>query len=501
MNFNADPAVGKGVDNLFEQAEGNKQATERTQFLAWISCLDFHSTHMETASKRTPGTGIWFIQDSRFFDWLSGKLRFLWYPGNPGVGKTILTSLIIDHLRLTRSSNAAVPAVTEHLKAAGGATRIYLSPSPFPSQNLHITKRRPTVPELMDALRQEVQSYSSVYIVVDALDECSNKAQDFFFRFYIPQYPLDSSGIGWPDLGIEAQDKDIQTYIKGRILEEDSLKDLIEGDTVLETEIINQIITKATGKFLQACLQLDSLASQLHRHGLRAALSTLPESITSSYDSAMVRVQAQGNIACNLADHIFFFLAYAKRLLSVNALQAAITISMNPDINYLDEEKIVNIKRLTSVCAGLVVIINDQPSKKDNNTTQEYFQHKQDAFFPTIHSLMTITCLRYLSFNGVDRHQVRERPFGIYASASWQQHAHDDEEKVIQHVLAFLQNKGHLLGFDNQPEHFPQPAHLHYIAEHGLHQTLAVMLNDNIILLDSVDKDGKTVRIRGSCHC
>ncbi|KAJ7575476.1 hypothetical protein C8J56DRAFT_1063074 [Mycena floridula] len=459
MNFNADPAVGKGVDNLFEQAEGNKQATERTQFLAWISCLDFHSTHMETASKHTPGTGIWFIQDSRFFDWLSGKLRFLWYPGNPGVGKTILTSLIIDHLRLTRSSNAAVPAVTEHLKAAGGATRIYLSPSPFPSQNLHITKRRPTVPELMDALRQEMsvptRHKTSLFQQHVMADFALHLTQ---FRFYIPQYPLDSSGIGWPDLGIEAQDKDIQTYIKGRILEEDSLKDLIEGDTVLETEIINQIITKAIGKFLQACLQLDSLASQLHRHGLRAALSTLPESITSSYDSAMVRVQAQGNIACNLADHIFFFLAYAKRLLSVNALQAAITISMNPDINYLDEEKIVNIKRLTSVCAGLVVIINDQPSKKDSrasrsqawsvkdstiqlvhNTTQEYFQHKQDAFFPTIHSLMTITCLRYLSFNGVDRHQVRERPFGIYASASWQQHAHDDEEKVIQHVLAFLQ--------------------------------------------------------------
>ncbi|KAJ7575477.1 ankyrin repeat-containing domain protein, partial [Mycena floridula] len=36
---------------------------------------------------------------------------------------------------------------------------------------------------------------------------------------------------------------------------------------------------------------------------------------------------------------------------------------------------------------------------------------------------------------------------------------------------------------------------LHYIAEHGLHQTLAVMLNDNIILLDSVDKDGKTTAL------
>ncbi|KAJ7577171.1 hypothetical protein C8J56DRAFT_799150, partial [Mycena floridula] len=74
---------------------------ERAQFLVWISSLDFHSTHMEIASKRTVGTGTWFIQDPRFLDWLSGKLRFLWCPGNH-------KSLIIDHLRLTKSSNVVV---------------------------------------------------------------------------------------------------------------------------------------------------------------------------------------------------------------------------------------------------------------------------------------------------------------------------------------------------------------------------------------------------------
>ncbi|KAJ7572128.1 hypothetical protein C8J56DRAFT_876788 [Mycena floridula] len=359
---------------------------------------------METAAKRTVGTGTWFIQDPCFLDWLSRKLRFLWCPGNPGAGKTILSSLIIDHLHSTMSSDVAVVCIycdynqkssQTSTQLLGNILKQLVEPQKSISGHLislHKTcmsqKRHPTIPELMDALHREVQSYSSVYIVVDALDECSDRAQDLFISTKpnsglqslsdTVQILITSRNIfsisqalnAQTRLDIEAPDKDIQTYIKSRILEEDRLKRLIKGDTVLESEIITQILIKATGKFLQARLHLDSLASQLHCHSLRAALSTLPESITSSYDSAMVRVQAQGNIECNLAYHTFFWLAYAKRPLSVIALQAAITISMNPDINYLEEERIVDIELLTSVCAGLVVVINDYPGGENNEASR-----------------------------------------------------------------------------------------------------------------------------------
>ncbi|KAJ7577221.1 hypothetical protein C8J56DRAFT_799083, partial [Mycena floridula] len=362
----------------------------------WISCLDFHSIHIETASKRTPGTGTWFIQDSRFLDWLSGKLRFLWCPGNPGVGKTILTSLIIDHLRL--SSNVAVVCIYCDYNQQNDQTPTQLLGSilgqlvePRESISHHLLslhrtcmsqKRHPTIPELMDALRQEIPSYSSVYIVVDALDECSNKTQDLFVSTKpdgglrslsdTVQILITSRNIlsiaqaldGQTCLGIEAQDQDLHTYIKARIMEDKELKRLIKNDTAFETEIINQITLKATGKFLQARLHLDSLSDQPHRNALRAALTTLPQEINSSYDSAMVRIDAQKSTHRAIAYHVFFWLAYAKRPLTVKALQAAIAISLDPDMTVLDGNGIVDVDRLTGVCAGLVVIINDQPSKE-----------------------------------------------------------------------------------------------------------------------------------------
>ncbi|KAJ7579995.1 hypothetical protein C8J56DRAFT_274403 [Mycena floridula] len=425
MNFNADPAVGKGVDNLLEQAEGNKQASQRAQFLAWISCLDFHSTHMETASKRTPGTGTWFIQDAHFLDWLSGKLRFLWCPGNPGVGKTVLTSLIIDHLRLTMSSNVAVISIYCDYNQQSDQTPTQLLGSILKQLvetrthnsasdhlfSLHKTcrsqKRHPTIPELMDALRREIQSYSSVYIVVDALDECSNRTQDFLMSTKpdgglhslsdTVQILITSRNIlsiaqaldGQICLGIEAQDQDLEIYIKGRILEDDRLKRLIKGDTALETEITNEIITKAAGKFLQAQLHLDSLSSQSHRKALRIALSTLPKEILSSYDSVMTRIDAQGGIDRNLAYHVFFWLAYAKRSLTAKALQAAIAISMNPDMMDLDEEEMVDVELLTSVCAGLVVIVNDPPLKQRSGALRPQARFLRESTIRLVHKSST----------------------------------------------------------------------------------------------------------------
>ncbi|KAJ7580022.1 hypothetical protein C8J56DRAFT_1169314 [Mycena floridula] len=520
MNFNADPAVGKGVDNLLEQAEGKKQASQRAQFLAWISCLDFHSTHMETASKRTPGTGTWFIQDSHFLDWLSGKLRFLWCPGNPGVGKTVLTSLIIDYLRSKMSSRATVVCIYCDYNWQNDQTPTQLLGSILKQLvetqtqksisdyllSLHKTcmsqQRHPTIPELMDALCREVQSYSSVYIVVDALDECSNTTRDLFVSTKpdgglrslsdTVQILITSRNIlsiaqaldGQTCLGIEAQDQDLRTYIKGRIMEDKDLKRLIKNDTAFETEIIDQITLQATGKFLQARLHLDSLSGQPHRNALRAALTTLPQEVNGSYDSAMVRIDTQKSIHRDIAYHVFFWLP----LLS---------------LWILDEDGIVDVELLTGVCAGLVVIINDQPSQESSNiskghawsgsvedstirlvhyTTQTYFQDKQQFLLPDIHAKMTITCLRYLSFNGF------EHPFGKYASVSWPEHAHDDEEKVLQHVLTFVRNENHDSGgLGSHQNHFPKPHHLCFLAKHGLHLTLQIMLNDNIIPIDCVD--------------
>ncbi|KAJ7572907.1 hypothetical protein C8J56DRAFT_571023 [Mycena floridula] len=138
-------------------------------------------------------------------------------------------------------------------------------------------------------------------------------------------------------LQISANDLDLQTYITGRMMGDHSLKQLIKGDESLEKEVIEQVIMKASGKFLQAQLHLDSLASQLTCKDLRLALGTLPEIINNSYNDAIVRIDAQqGQHKRALAYQVFYWLVYTKKPLTVQELQHALAVSSDPDMIVMD---------------------------------------------------------------------------------------------------------------------------------------------------------------------
>ncbi|KAJ7593587.1 hypothetical protein C8J56DRAFT_1022583, partial [Mycena floridula] len=90
IHFDADPAVCQGVDPLLEHAIDADTIKKRQEFLSWISNLDFQTTQNETFAKHTAETGDWFLKREQFVDWKDGKTKFLWCPGIPGAGKTIL---------------------------------------------------------------------------------------------------------------------------------------------------------------------------------------------------------------------------------------------------------------------------------------------------------------------------------------------------------------------------------------------------------------------------
>ncbi|KAK0435958.1 hypothetical protein EV421DRAFT_1144755 [Armillaria borealis] len=55
----------------------------------------------EKLSQRVGDTGCWFLESEQFQQWVDGSVTSscLWCPGNPGVGKTILASIIINYLQ------------------------------------------------------------------------------------------------------------------------------------------------------------------------------------------------------------------------------------------------------------------------------------------------------------------------------------------------------------------------------------------------------------------
>ncbi|KAJ7593601.1 hypothetical protein C8J56DRAFT_418216 [Mycena floridula] len=453
IHFDADPAVHQGVDTLVEHAIDADTIKKRQEFLSWISNLDFQTTQNETFAKHTAETGDWFLKREEFVDWKDGKTKFLWCPGIPGAGKTILTSIVVEHLHSTilQPKIAVICIYCDYrqqekhtpTQLLGSILKQLVQQHSSISDHLltlHQTCRSrstcPSIAELFASLQTEVLLYSRVYIVLDALDECSesNQARELFF-------PSPSQGL-WslsdhvhllitsrdiPSISqeffstsrifIEACNEDLETYIKGRITIDNKLKRLVKDDMTLVAEVIEQVILKAAGMFLQAQLHLDALANQLNRKDLHKALASLPKGIMDSYDDAMARIRSQGEKQWELACQIFYWLAYAKQPLSLKQLQHAIAVS--DDMTEMDFDAIVDVDVLTSVCAGLIIIQEkgnyyiygyDQIIQLGHYTTQEYLQLKQQQLFPNIQSSMAITCLTYLSFNTFNSTHIHVRP-------------------------------------------------------------------------------------------
>ncbi|SJL14212.1 uncharacterized protein ARMOST_17667 [Armillaria ostoyae] len=69
--------------------------------ITWLTDLNFKSVQAEKLSQRVGDTGSWFLESEQFRQWVDGSATSscLWCLGNPGVGKTILASIIIDYLQ------------------------------------------------------------------------------------------------------------------------------------------------------------------------------------------------------------------------------------------------------------------------------------------------------------------------------------------------------------------------------------------------------------------
>jgi hypothetical protein len=114
----------------------------------------------------------------------------------------------------------------------------------------------------------------------------------------------------------------------------------------------------ASGRFLLARLHTDSLVGLPNRAAVLGALERLPTEIHGAYDIAMERIKQQGQSDETLAKNVLLWVAQARRPLSVAELQHALAVL--PGMKEMDANHVTDEDILISVCAGLVIIDEQQ---------------------------------------------------------------------------------------------------------------------------------------------
>src|SRR5271154_6255999 len=163
---------------------------ERRVIIDWLTPIDHSTQQSDFISRQQEGTGQWLLDSKQFQDWLIKGKQTLFCPGIPGAGKTIITSIVVEHLNAKFQNDTSIGIAylycdfkrREEQKPADLLSSLLKqlvqeqSPVPESVKSLyqrHESKRtRPSFGEISKVLHSVVAEYSRMFIIIDALDEC-----------------------------------------------------------------------------------------------------------------------------------------------------------------------------------------------------------------------------------------------------------------------------------------------------------------------------------------
>ncbi|OBT56261.1 hypothetical protein VE04_05107, partial [Pseudogymnoascus sp. 24MN13] len=459
--------IVNGDINIPNKSQQESQDNQQYRLITdWLSSTDFPAQQSDFINRRQKETGLWFVASPEFTNWLQGTKQNLFCPGIPGAGKTMIAAIAVDHIwKAFQGDNVGVAYVYCNYKRRETQTAIDLLAAILqqlvqerplygePVATLHKRhadrRTRPSLDEIRTALNSVLLNYSKAYIIIDALDECTDSDGTRSDLLTILQNLQAKTNIslmatsrfdawieqlfqGSPMLKIWASDADVTRFVAGHIRR---LPKCVQRDPELQAEIQDRIVQAVDGMFLLARLHVDSLLGKGTKKEIRSTLKNLPKGSTAlskSYDEAIKRIEGQLPDESARAKRVLSWITYAKRQLTTKELSHALAVEAGE--LELDEDNILDIEDIISVCAGLVAVDEESDViRLVHYTTQEYFERVRDAWSPKAQEEIASTCLTYLSFQTFNtghchsdedfERRIIQNPFLDYAARYWGNHA------------------------------------------------------------------------------
>ncbi|GKZ33027.1 hypothetical protein AbraIFM66950_002744 [Aspergillus brasiliensis] len=493
------PRIETQVAECLEKLEWR----EALEILDWISPVKYGSHHNNVRGNRTPDTGDWLLQKGAFRDWEESSFSaVLWLRGSPGVGKTFLTSRVIDHVQdtLARTPNDEGFAYfycnrtedirTRPLAVAQSYVR-QLSSSASKSSLLYIQSRlRASYQEMRmrgadldferckGLLLESLNLYPRTTLVLDAFDECDPASRGNLIRLFEdllssstrpvkvfiasrPDKDVQQQVRSHPNIEVQATDnhQDIQAYISQEMLR------LIEKNGAfreLQATIESTLLEKCQGMFQWTYLQIKQLEKCISPEAIRDCLGTLPKTLDETYDRLYEEIENHPPHDRDLALRALKWVLAAREPLGREALLEAVRI--NPDITTTELCAPVSDDALLALCRNFLVIDSERDVWRVSHlSVAEYFElHRR--WTPTVTNLMVgKACLLFMLSDTCYNKTIYRadglclfmrpekwyftRPFLYYISCYWPEHVaildpadvpRDDFSRVTELLERFL---------------------------------------------------------------
>jgi hypothetical protein len=276
--------VSRGLDNIIRRQDDQ-------QILNWLNSLNpinslpstdyYYRQQSDFIERWQEGTGEWLLKSNEFQDWVNQNKEILFCPGIPGAGKTIITSIVVDHLLRMFQNDAGVGIAYLYCNF-----RLQQEQRPkdlLTSLLTQLVQGQPSIPESVKSLYEShkgkktfpsfdevslvlssiLTGYSKAFIIIDALDECKASDGDrakFLSEIFKLQAKTSASLFVTSRflsdikeeferresilLDIRASDEDVRRYLDGH---RSQLPEFVSRSPGLKEEIETAIIKAADG--------------------------------------------------------------------------------------------------------------------------------------------------------------------------------------------------------------------------------------------------------------
>ncbi|KAI0280253.1 hypothetical protein BC826DRAFT_963212 [Russula brevipes] len=454
----------------------------RQNFWTWLSPPDPSINHNTACKTQQSGTARWFIEGSTFREWKeNGSL--LWIRGNPGAGKSILCSAVIEDIKNMREATERLiayyyfdykDASKRNVKGLLASLLFQLGDSSDRCWDLLYrlyTKCRrgseqPSDADLTKCLDDmlKLPGQVPIFIIMDALDECPSTTGIRSAREEVIAFVEDLVGSKHSNLFIcitSRPEQDIQTALsplttasrRVSLHEENGQREDISNyiRTFFDTDkivlgwrkedrelVIATLTERAGGMFRWVVCQLDTLR-RCFPSSIRQTLKDLPATLDGTYERTLEEIPKEKKPH---AHRLFQCLVAARRPLRVEELAEVFAIEFDTDtgLNLRENWRPENPEEaVLSACSTLIAVIEDGGSRIVQ------FSHFSVKEFLTSHRLRTskcgniyhyyiphdsaysilaracITVLLKLDKN-VDKQHLSEFPLASYAADHWVDH-------------------------------------------------------------------------------
>ncbi|KAA6409051.1 MAG: vegetative incompatibility het-e-1 [Lasallia pustulata] len=369
---------------------GMQLGMEREKIHQWLSAgaLDPSTNQNRASRSRQANTGSWFLESETFTYWKASS-ALVWLYGKAGCGKTVLSSTIIDAVLQEPQSKSEIAVAyfyfdfndVEKQKSDKMIRSLITQLSRQSKKKLNKLEalfascnnggRQPDVEGLLTVLKEVVEGFDETYIVLDALDECSDREELLecieeiqgwklrqFHMLVTSRWLIDikesleplTEPRGRICIQSALVNADIRTYVHEKLQNDRCLKRWSSKPEVQE-EIETALMQKADGMFRWVVCQLDALRTCLNLSMLRKALKALPTTLDETYARMLRSIPEEHS---EYAIKILQWLTYSARPLQLEQLAEIVAVNVDGSPWFDCDDRFARPEEVLAICSSLV---------------------------------------------------------------------------------------------------------------------------------------------------